>query len=240
MDGVLPAWTRPLGVIAHPDDESFGLGALHSAFVDAGGDVAVLCFTRGEASTLQAVEGNLATIRAAELEAAAEQLGVTTVELLDEPDGLLDVADRGRRVASVLAAAVRHRTDGLLVFDDTGITGHPDHIAATGAALEAARSAGLPVRSPWTPAARDRRHRGRSAGTSTPPARRASSRSARHGWADGCTRTAESADGGRAWSLMHVSLAEARDAQSESCGSRSAVRVTLPQRLPPARCAGAG
>lgn len=148
-DGVLPTWTRPLAVVAHPDDESFGLGALLSAFADAGGDVAVLCFTRGEASTLQAVEGNLATIRAAELESAAQQLGVTTVQLLDEPDGLLDVADRGRLVASVLAAAARHRTDGLLVFDDTGITGHPDHIAATRAALEAARSTGLPVLG-WT------------------------------------------------------------------------------------------
>jgi len=38
---------------------------------------------------------------------------------------------------------------GMLVFDDTGITGHPDHQAATGAAVRAGRQAGLPVLG-WT------------------------------------------------------------------------------------------
>ena len=41
-----------LAICAHPDDESFGLGAVLSAFVDAGARVSLLCFTRGEASTL--------------------------------------------------------------------------------------------------------------------------------------------------------------------------------------------
>jgi LmbE family N-acetylglucosaminyl deacetylase len=33
----------------------------------------------------------------------------------------------------------------LLVFDDTGVTGHPDHQAATRAAVLAGQQAGLPV-----------------------------------------------------------------------------------------------
>jgi len=41
-----------LAVIAHPDDESFGLGAVLAALSGAGAQVRVLCFTRGEASTL--------------------------------------------------------------------------------------------------------------------------------------------------------------------------------------------
>ena len=38
----LPAWTTVLAVVAHPDDESFGLGALLDAFTSAGAGVEVL------------------------------------------------------------------------------------------------------------------------------------------------------------------------------------------------------
>jgi hypothetical protein len=41
--------------------------------------------------------------------------------------------------------AACHRPDGLLVFDDTGITSHPDHQAATRAAALAATATKLPV-----------------------------------------------------------------------------------------------
>lgn len=50
----LPATDTALVVIAHPDDESFGLGAVLHALVTAGTPVDVLCFTHGEASTLGA------------------------------------------------------------------------------------------------------------------------------------------------------------------------------------------
>ncbi|WP_088315455.1 PIG-L deacetylase family protein [Kineosporia sp. R_H_3] len=145
----LPGWRRPLVVVAHPDDESFGLGAVLSAFVGGGACVAVLCFTHGEASTLHGVEGDLRELRAAELAEAAHRLGLATVELLDEPDGALGVAGTERLVTAVLRAVDRHAADGLVVFDDTGITGHPDHVAATAAAVTAARGAGLPVLA-WT------------------------------------------------------------------------------------------
>jgi N-acetylglucosamine malate deacetylase 2 len=49
----------------------------------------------------------------------------------------------------VAAAARAGRVDGLLVFDTNGVTGHPDHTAATAAALHAARSLDLPVLG-WT------------------------------------------------------------------------------------------
>jgi LmbE family N-acetylglucosaminyl deacetylase len=47
-----------LAVIAHPDDESFGLGAVLAAF-GAGTQVRVLCFTRGEASTLGTTDAGM-------------------------------------------------------------------------------------------------------------------------------------------------------------------------------------
>ena len=55
----LPAVSAALAVIAHPDDESFGMGAVLSALVDAGCQLAAVCFTHGEASTLGAADGHL-------------------------------------------------------------------------------------------------------------------------------------------------------------------------------------
>jgi LmbE family N-acetylglucosaminyl deacetylase len=40
-----------MAVVAHPDDESFGLGALLSELTGVGVEVEVVCFTHGEAST---------------------------------------------------------------------------------------------------------------------------------------------------------------------------------------------
>lgn len=132
----LPPVGRLLAVCAHPDDESFGLGALLSAFADAGTEVAVLCLTRGEASTVGTGRGDLAVLRATELRAAAEVLGVETATLLDHPDGRLAEVPLDELVRDVEAAAAA--ADAFLVFDEGGVTGHPDHRRATQAALAAA------------------------------------------------------------------------------------------------------
>jgi LmbE family N-acetylglucosaminyl deacetylase len=130
-----------LAVCAHPDDESFGLGAVLARFVDEGADVAVLCFTRGEASTL----GTLGTpgtalgdLRRAELRDAAAELGVGRVELCDHPDGSLVHEPLDRLAGEVAAMADEVGADLLVVFDEGGITGHPDHCRATEAALAGA------------------------------------------------------------------------------------------------------
>lgn len=47
-----PAWPSALVVTAHPDDESFGLGAVIDLFTSAGAAVHILCYTHGGASTL--------------------------------------------------------------------------------------------------------------------------------------------------------------------------------------------
>lgn len=147
--GSLPDWRRLLVVVAHPDDESFGLGAVLAGFVAAGREVDVLCFTHGEASTLHGVEGDLREVRAGELAEAARRLGLARCELLDEPDGALGVTGAQRLSSAVQDALERRPADGLVVFDETGITGHPDHIAATRAAVEVGRERGLPVLA-WT------------------------------------------------------------------------------------------
>lgn len=143
---VLPPWSSVLVVIAHPDDESFGLGGLVGALTDAGAKVEVLCLTRGEASTLGGELPDLATLRADELAAAGAELGTTTTILLERPDGHLGDLAADDLVADVLAALEHHRPDGLLVFDPRGgVTGHEDHAAASRAAISAAQRSGIPV-----------------------------------------------------------------------------------------------
>jgi len=138
VDAALPAVGGVVAVCAHPDDESFGLGAVLSAFTDAGIPVDVVCFTHGEASTLHAVPGELAAVRIGELHDAASHLGIGRTDLLTYPDGgladqpLEELAGHVRRLADANGA------DTLLVFDVGGITGHPDHQRATEAALAAA------------------------------------------------------------------------------------------------------
>jgi LmbE family N-acetylglucosaminyl deacetylase len=145
----LPAWSTVLAVVAHPDDESFGLGAILDAFHRAGTGTAVLCLTRGEASTLHGVAGDLTAVRGRELAAAARTLGVTGTVLRDFPDGALDKVCCSGLSDEVIDAARAVHADGLLVFDPSGVTGHPDHAAATAAALLAAAGLDMPVLG-WT------------------------------------------------------------------------------------------
>jgi len=53
----LPRWSEMLAVGAHPDDESFGMGAVLAPFAQGETRITVLSFTRGEASTLHDARG---------------------------------------------------------------------------------------------------------------------------------------------------------------------------------------
>ena len=134
-----------LAVCAHPDDESFGLGAVLSTFAGLGIETRALCFTHGEASTLGTTDVELTVVRAAELAAAAEVLGIRSLQLLSYPDGALSEAPLEELCREVEASADLDPIDCLLVFDEGGITGHPDHQRATAAALEASERLGIPV-----------------------------------------------------------------------------------------------
>lgn len=145
---VLPDWSRVLVVVAHPDDESFGVGAVVDAFTAAGAEVNVLCLTEGESSTLGAGV-NLSRMRREELAAASRELGVAGATMHHHPDGSLGTVCRHVLAGEVIDEIGAHRVEGLLVFDADGVTGHPDHAAATAAALLAAEVLDLPVLA-WT------------------------------------------------------------------------------------------
>ena len=129
-----------LAVVAHPDDESFGLGGVLLCLIGLGVDVRLLCLTAGEASTVGAAS-TLADTRREELVEAAKRLGLRSTKLLGFPDGGLAATPH-----SVLEAAVESEigaADLVIVFEPDGVTGHRDHIAATAAAEAVADRRGL-------------------------------------------------------------------------------------------------
>jgi len=142
---LLAGVSRALAVVAHPDDESFALGAVLDRLADAGAETAVLCFTQGELSTLGGAGGELARVRTAEFADAVAVLGVAHAKLLGYSDGGLRQVPLAQLVAHVRRMVGELDPSHLLVFDVGGVTGHPDHVRATEAALAAAGALGLPV-----------------------------------------------------------------------------------------------
>ena len=138
-----------LAVCAHPDDESFGLGAVISTLREAGVATSLLCFTHGEASTLGASTDDLARRRADELTASADVLGLGSVSLHPYRDGHLTDVPVEELCARLDAFIDAGDFDCLLAFDEGGITGHPDHRQATATARTVSHRRRLPLLA-WT------------------------------------------------------------------------------------------
>src|SRR6478752_7197491 len=93
---------RLMAVLAHPDDESLGVGGTLAKYASEGVDVFLLTATRGDGGQYRGHPQSdpqhpgplaLAAIRETELRAAAAALGVREVSLLDYHDQLLDRAN---------------------------------------------------------------------------------------------------------------------------------------------------
>jgi LmbE family N-acetylglucosaminyl deacetylase len=129
---------RLLAVLAHPDDESLGVGGTLAKYASEGVDVFLLTATRGDGGRYRGHRPDehehpgrvaLAKIREAELRAAAAVLGVCDVSLLDYQDQQLDSADPGTVIESVAGHIRRVHPDVVVTFAPDGAYGHPDHIA---------------------------------------------------------------------------------------------------------------
>ncbi|NDJ61276.1 MAG: PIG-L family deacetylase [Chloroflexi bacterium] len=123
-----------LCVLAHPDDESLGLGGLIAKYAAEGADVYIITATRGEKGWFGAPEDYpgpeaLGQIREAELHSAARVLGVRAGAFLDYIDGELDQADPDEAIAQIAGHIRRLQPQVVVTFDPYGAYGHPDHIA---------------------------------------------------------------------------------------------------------------
>lgn len=151
---------RILSVLAHPDDESFGMGGTLAKYASEGAKVSLICATRGEAGEVdpECLEGydSIAELRVAELNCAAEVLGINQVMILPYRDsGMTGSPDNGHpqalinasldEVAGKIASYIREfKPQVVLTFDPAGGYRHPDHIFIHRAATRAVYLAGDP------------------------------------------------------------------------------------------------
>lgn len=150
--GVAPL--KLLAVLAHPDDETLGLGGVFARYAAEGVETALITATRGDRGRFRGIKegpehpgpSRLAAIREEELRAAAAVLGIRDVTLLSYGDGRLDEADPVEAVGRIAAEIRRLRPHVVLTFAPDGAYGHPDHVAicqfATAAIVAAAAPAG--------------------------------------------------------------------------------------------------
>jgi LmbE family N-acetylglucosaminyl deacetylase len=125
---------RLMCVLAHPDDESLGTGGILAKYSAEGVATFVVTATRGERGRFddKGTRPGLEIVgrtREAELRAAAEQLGVREVALLDYVDGDLDRAGAADAADKIAAHLRRVRPHVVVTFDPFGAYGHADHIA---------------------------------------------------------------------------------------------------------------
>jgi LmbE family N-acetylglucosaminyl deacetylase len=138
-------WTRCLAIVAHPDDLEYGAAAAIASWTRDGKDVRYLLASRGEAGIDGLSPHECAPIREAEQRAAAEIVGVSEVEFLHHPDGVIEHNLGLRRD---LAAAIRRHVPDLIVlanFADSwpgGGWNSPDHRNTGRAAMDAVGDAG--------------------------------------------------------------------------------------------------
>lgn len=144
---------RLLAVLAHPDDESFGIGGTLAFYAHQGVRVDLFCATRGEAGDVDESfrQGGLtvAQVREKELHCAAETLGICQVIL----PGYRDSGMAGSVAHQHPQALIRQPTEQValqvadwirklqpqvvITFDPSGGYMHPDHIAIHRATLRA-------------------------------------------------------------------------------------------------------
>ena len=139
---------RLLAVLAHPDDESLGVGGTLARYGAEGVETFLVTATRGERGRVGSERPGPAIVgplRERELRAAAEVLGISEVVFLDYLDAELDRAPVEEAVGRIAAAVRRFRPQVVITFPHDGSYGHPDHVAIsqlTGAALVEAAAPG--------------------------------------------------------------------------------------------------
>lgn len=150
--------------LAHPDDETFGMGGTLALYARRGVQVHLLCATHGEAGTVEPAFMNgyseIAELRQAELRCAADKLGLAEVEFLGYRDSgmigtednqhpkALAQAEADRVTAQIVGHIRRVRPQVVVTHDPVGGYGHPDHIAVHRSTLAAFHAAGDPDRYP--------------------------------------------------------------------------------------------
>jgi LmbE family N-acetylglucosaminyl deacetylase len=140
-------------VFAHPDDETFTMGATIARYTADGVRCALYCATDGDAGRSSGIpvssRAELGALRREEVAAAAKVLGISAVEMAGHGDGVLRDLDPDVLIGEVVSFLRRHRPDVVVTFGPEGApTGHRDHRAISRAATAAFFLAGVPTAYP--------------------------------------------------------------------------------------------
>jgi LmbE family N-acetylglucosaminyl deacetylase len=136
---------RPvLAVFAHPDDESLCCGGTLARLADEGMRVVVMCASHGERGALSgpALDRALGGVRALELRAAADALGIASLIIGDHPDGNLQWAHVSEFQAELTSFIRRHRPAAVITFGHDGLYWHLDHVGVHERTTTAVKSLG--------------------------------------------------------------------------------------------------
>ncbi|MFI9722198.1 PIG-L deacetylase family protein [Streptomyces sp. NPDC052396] len=138
-------WRRALAIVAHPDDLEYGAAAAIATWLDDGRECAYLLATVGEAGIDTLPPAEAGPLREREQRESAAAVGVSTVEFLGYPDGVIEYGTALRR--DFAAAIRRHRPELVITLNhhDTwgGVAWNtPDHRAVGRATLDAVGDAG--------------------------------------------------------------------------------------------------
>jgi len=142
-----------LAVLAHPDDETFGMGGTLALYAQRGVNVHLICATRGELGEIdpeyKETIKSASCVRTQELRCAADVLGIEQLHFLKYRDSGMAGADANHhpqalaaqpieKVAEEVAHLMRQiQPDVIITFDPIGGYRHPDHIAIQRATVRA-------------------------------------------------------------------------------------------------------
>ena len=164
--GAMPEPLTLMAVHAHPDDESSSTGGVLALAAEQGIRTIVVMCTNGEFGDGPGGvkpgepghdEAEVAATRRAELDKAAEILGVRVERLGYHDSGMADweyrqrpdafcnvpIEDSAARVAALLE---RYRPDVVVTYDEFGGYEHPDHVQASRVARAAVEQTGIPAK----------------------------------------------------------------------------------------------
>ncbi|HUQ58650.1 PIG-L deacetylase family protein [Lentzea sp.] len=146
LEAVPEDWSSALVVVAHPDDMEYGGAGAIARWTAQGKKIAYLLACRGEAGIDSMDPAECGPLRVKEQIASCAAVGVTDVEFLDHPDGLIEYGIPLRR--DIAAAIRRHKPEFVITgnYRETwpggGGLNMADHIAVGRATVDAVRDAG--------------------------------------------------------------------------------------------------
>lgn len=132
----MPDKLKMMCILAHPDDESLGVGGTLAKYASEGIETYLVTATRGERGRVGDKRELLSLdavgkIREAELLAAAKLLGIREVSFLGFIDGDLDKVDHREAIPKIVHHLRRVKPHVVITFGPEGAYGHPDHIAVS-------------------------------------------------------------------------------------------------------------